>query len=73
MDNEKKLSDITRKDWILWQWFEVDGVFGETDRMFVRGLQRNPTEALRASQEWDFLESVKGEDEIERECDDECS
>lgn len=63
MNNEKKLSEITGKDWIIWQWFEVDGVFGETERRFTRGMQRTPTEALQAAQEWDFLESVKGEDE----------
>lgn len=65
MDNEKKLSEITRKDWILYQWID-DDTFG-VERILFRGRQRTPTEALQAAQEWEFLESVKGEDDDEDE------
>jgi hypothetical protein len=65
MENiEKTLSEITRKEWILYQWIEATQ-FGDTERYFLRGQERTPDEALNAAQEWDFLESVKNEDEQE--------
>jgi hypothetical protein len=63
MDNEKKLSEISRKDWIVWQWAETEMYFGDTERTFIRGQKRTPTEALQAAEEWEFLKSVEGEDE----------
>ena len=59
---EKSLSEITRKEWIIWQWFDV-GEMGMQERNFIRGLERSPDEALEAAEEWDFLQSVKEEDE----------
>lgn len=61
---DKKLSEITRKDWIVWHWVETDMYFGDTERIFTRGQARTPTEALQAAEEWEFLQSVKDEDEV---------
>jgi hypothetical protein len=53
----KKLSEITRKEWIMFAWLEACE-FGE-ERSFIRGNERTPEEALQAAEEWDFLQSVK--------------
>ena len=69
MDNKsipnttKQLSEITRKDWILYCWIEVESYFGDNDRTFVLGAKRTPSEALQAAEEWAFLESVENEHE----------
>lgn len=57
----KTLSEITRKEWILYQWFEVEE-FGNDRRLFMKGLERAPDEALDAAEDWDFLEAVKNEE-----------
>ena len=59
----KQLSEITRRDWILYQWIEVESYFGDTDRTFVLGAKRTPNEALQAAEEWAFLESVEKEED----------
>lgn len=58
------LSQIKRRDWILYHWEEYSE-FGDKERTFVRSLERTPDEAMRAGEEWDFLESVKKETEGE--------
>ena len=58
---EKKLSEITRKEWIVYQWLEVDN-FG-SDRTFIKGQNRTPDEALQAAEEWEFLQSILNEEE----------
>ncbi|MCD6329035.1 MAG: hypothetical protein J7M10_01585 [Candidatus Cloacimonetes bacterium] len=55
---EKTLSEITRREWIVWQWFE-DTLMGDEDRRFLADFKRTPTEAMDAAEEWDFLKSVK--------------
>jgi hypothetical protein len=55
---KKTLSEITRKEWIIWHWIEVDE-FGVPERNFECGPERTPTEAVQAAEEWDFLQSVK--------------
>jgi hypothetical protein len=49
---EKCLSEITRQDWIAWQWQEITSLDDE-DRRFMRGQKRTPDEALQAMEEWD--------------------
>ena len=60
---EKALSEITRREWILYEWLEV-GNLGE-ERGFIMGSERTPDEALEAANEWDFLQSVKDGSEEE--------
>jgi hypothetical protein len=59
---EKQLSDITQKEWIMYQWLETTRM-GEEERRFIQGQERTPDEAMEAAEEWDFLESVKEEPE----------
>jgi hypothetical protein len=58
---EKNLSNITRKEWILYQWVETTE-FGH-DRSFIAAGHNTPKEAADASEEWDLLQSVKDEPE----------
>ncbi len=63
---EKLLSEITRKDWIVYQWIETTAM-NDPERTFMRGEERTPAEAMQAAEEWDFLQSVKDEAEAESE------
>jgi hypothetical protein len=58
LTTEKKLSEITRTEWIVSQWIEVTEMQHE-ERKFLKCRDRAPSEASRAAEEWDFLESVK--------------
>jgi len=59
---KKGISEIMRKDWIKWQWFDATEM-GEPERMLTRGLRRTPDEALQAMEEWDATaEEREGED-----------
>ena len=49
---KKNLSDITRAEWIAYQWIEVTSM-GETDRTFVSEFKRTPDEAMEAAYNWD--------------------
>lgn len=48
---EKRLSEITRAEWIALRWVEITSMGGE--RTFVADDRRTPDEALQASEEWD--------------------
>lgn len=62
---EKTLSEITRKEWIIYHWLDLEEM-GNDRRLFIKGLERTPDEAMEAAEEWDFLEEVKaGEDQDE--------
>ena len=52
---EKKLSDITRAEWIAINWIEIDPVMGSdnTDRIFMANNKRTPSEAMEAAMDWD--------------------
>lgn len=53
MDQEqKRLEDITRKEWISLWWIDVSE-FGDPERMMLRGLRRTPDEAAQAMLDWD--------------------
>ncbi len=49
---EKKLSELNRWEWALWQWHEVTEV-GHDDRHFLRGHRRTVDEAILAAKSWD--------------------
>ena len=51
---EKRLSDITRAEWIAINWIEIDPVMGDSgDRMFMGNNKRTPNEAMEAAMDWD--------------------
>lgn len=50
---EKKLSEITRKEWIAFQWQETTTMEDE-ERTFLRGHGRTPDEARQAAEDWDL-------------------
>jgi hypothetical protein len=51
---EKALTDITRAEWIKFQWVEIPPVMGDDgDRMFRINGKRTPSEAYQAMEEWD--------------------
>ncbi len=62
----KGLSEITRKEWILYQWLE-NTTFGDEERHFIPIGSRTPDEAMQAAEEWDFMESVRNDEEGETE------
>lgn len=61
---EKILSEITRKEWIIWQWLETT-TMDDKDRHFIAVAKRTPDEAMEAAEEWDFLKSIEEEKELE--------
>lgn len=54
----KSLSEITKSDWILWNWVDVT-TFGDFERMFEIGYKRTPDEIIKAAAEWDASEKIK--------------
>lgn len=65
MEMERKgLSKITRKEYIIYQWEEVTSM-GDEERFFIKLGERTPDEAAEATDNWDILQSVKNETEIE--------
>lgn len=50
---EKKLSEITRTEWVAYQWIDITEM-GDQERMFLRHLGRTPDEAAQAMEEWDM-------------------
>jgi len=61
----KKLSEITKKEWVRFNWIEVDAVDGE--RIMGKGLQRTPEEAMGAVMQWEETEEYFDNDEKESE------
>lgn len=49
---EKKLSEITRSEWIAFSWIDATEM-GDKERILVRGYRRTPDEAAQAMEEWD--------------------
>lgn len=52
MPNRKEISDITRAEWIAFQWIE-DTQIGDEERIFVSAGRRTPEEAAQARDDWD--------------------
>lgn len=51
---EKKLSEITRAEWIAIHWLEKPAPMGSDDRVFESIARRTPEEAARAAEDWDM-------------------
>jgi hypothetical protein len=49
---EKKLSDITREEWITFQWVDITEM-GDSERIMLQRFQRTPDEMCQAMQEWE--------------------
>jgi hypothetical protein len=67
---EKKLEDITRKEWVAYRWVEMPPIYGDDDeRMFRTAGKRTPSEALQALEEWEVTAEDRDcvEDEPEPE------
>jgi hypothetical protein len=64
---EKKLSEITRNEWIAYQWQEEPNTFGDEERIFLKGFKRTPDEARQAMEDWDLTaeerESIGNEEQ----------
>lgn len=52
---EKPLSQVTRKEWIQYQWYDVTQL-GDQERVMQRGFKRTPDESIEAMNQWDCLE-----------------
>ena len=50
---KKVLSEITRAEWIKWQWIDVTEM-GDPERVMLRNFLRTPDEAAQAMEEWDM-------------------
>ena len=51
---EKKLSEITRAEWIGIRWIEADQAMGDDERIFIDNGKRTPDEAAQAAEDWDM-------------------
>ena len=52
MPERKKITEITRAEWIAFQWLE-DQQFGDEERTFISTGRRTPDEAAQARDDWD--------------------
>jgi hypothetical protein len=48
----KRLSDITREEWVKWYWINVTGPT-DIEPVFVQGAERTQDAIARAMAEWD--------------------
>lgn len=61
---QKKLSEITRAEWISFNWIDITEM-GDEERMMLRGFRRTPDEAYQAMEEWDATADVRGTEVIQ--------
>jgi hypothetical protein len=59
---EKKLSEISRTEWIKYQWIDVTQM-GDEERIMLQGFLRTPDESYQAIEEWDVVEQETSEQE----------
>ena len=52
MPERKKITEITRAEWIAFQWVE-DSQMGDEERTFIATGRRTPDEAAQARDDWD--------------------
>jgi predicted RecB family nuclease len=55
---EKKLSDITREEWITFQWVDITEM-GDSERMMLQRFQRTPDEMMQAMEDWEETEQFR--------------
>lgn len=66
---EKKLSEITRKEWIRFQWVDITQM-GDQERYMLRGYKRTPDEAMEAMEQWDSVQdALSDEDDVDENAD----
>jgi len=58
---EKRLSEITRSEWIAFRWVEAQQAMGDEDRMFMSDGKRTPDEAAQAAEDWDQTAEERAE------------
>ena len=58
---QKELSQISRSEWIAFQWIEAPRAMGDEDRTFMTDGKRTPTEAAQAAEEWDMTAEERAE------------
>lgn len=64
---EKLLSEITRTEWIKYQWTDVTQI-GDSERIMLQGFLRTPDESYQAMEEWEVTAEDRGvEDEPDPE------
>jgi hypothetical protein len=51
----KKLSEITKKEWVKFNWIDVTEA-GDQERVMLKSLQRTPEEAMGAVMQWEETE-----------------
>ena len=66
---EKKLDEITRKEWVAYRWIEIPPTMGDDDERVFRTVgKRTPDEAYVALEEWKMTAEDRGViDELEIE------
>ncbi len=58
---EKRLEDITRKEWVTYRWIEIPlSMDDEDERMFRTAGRRTPDEAYQALEEWEMTAEDRG-------------
>ena len=57
---KKKLSEITRGEWIAFNWQEVTSM-DDSERTLLAMEKRTPDEAAQAAEEWDFTAEEREE------------
>ncbi len=63
---EKPLSEITRTEWIKYQWVDVTQM-GDSERIMLQGFLRTPDESYQAMEEWEVTAEDRGVVEPEPE------
>lgn len=61
--NRKKLNEITRDEWIVWNWLCVKEV-QDVETVYIQGVERDPSASIRAGLEYD--EWRKAYDTVEK-------
>ena len=56
---EKPLSEITRTEWIKYQWVDVTQM-GDSERIMLQGFLRTPDESYQAMEEWEVTAEDRG-------------
>lgn len=51
-DSRKKINEITREEWIVYTWLYAS-TFNESEKFYIQGVQRDPSDSIRAGEEYD--------------------
>ena len=62
-DGRKKLYEITRDEWVVWNWISVREM-QDTEPVYIQGTERDPSDSIRAGLEYD--EWRKAYDAVEK-------